>query len=136
MSAKPFNRVSSLPFVVYRIDTGQITRMGQCPETDVDAQANRPDLAVIVGLADPETQYVRDGEVADLPDMPCEGAEFDFDHHVWRCPDADSRRERENASAYLAATDWLVTRLAETGKEIPLEVKDARAAARELLSGP
>lgn len=37
------------------------------------------------------------------------------------------------ASAYLAETDWYITRMAETGKEIPPDVLALRAAARELL---
>lgn len=38
-----------------------------------------------------------------------------------------------NARAYLAETDWYITRMAETGKEIPPDVLALRAAARELL---
>ena len=38
---------------------------------------------------------------------------------------------REKALAYLSATDWMVARLAETGKAIPPEVVQARAEARK-----
>ena len=35
--------------------------------------------------------------------------------------------------AYLASTDWMVTRFAETGVPIPDEVKTARQAARDAI---
>ena len=38
-----------------------------------------------------------------------------------------------DALMYLAETDWYVVRKAETGKEIPQEVLDKRAAAREAV---
>jgi len=38
--------------------------------------------------------------------------------------------EMAELEAYLASTDWYVTRKAETGKDIPAEVLDARAVAR------
>lgn len=43
-------------------------------------------------------------------------------------------RERAQAVAYLKDTDWYATRLLETGKEIPEDIKTARAAARETAS--
>ena len=36
--------------------------------------------------------------------------------------------------AYLAATDWYITRFAETGTVVPQEVRAARAVARDRLS--
>lgn len=41
--------------------------------------------------------------------------------------------EQLEALAYLSSTDWYVTRFAETGKEIPTEISEKRAAARELI---
>ena len=43
-------------------------------------------------------------------------------------------REKADARAYLASTDWLVTRLAETGKAIPANVAELRAQARATAS--
>lgn len=39
------------------------------------------------------------------------------------------------AKEFLARTDWYVTRMAETGQEIPSEVLDARAKARASVVG-
>lgn len=46
--------------------------------------------------------------------------------------DAKMKQEEANreARAYLAMTDWYVTRKAETGKEIPEEILEKREAAR------
>jgi hypothetical protein len=42
---------------------------------------------------------------------------------------------REDARAFLAATDWLIVRRAETGTEVPPNIVQARAKARHVLSG-
>ena len=41
-----------------------------------------------------------------------------------------AQQESENALKYLASTDWMVVRKAETGMDYPQEIKDLRAAAR------
>lgn len=41
---------------------------------------------------------------------------------------------KAEARTYLAATDWYITRRAETQKSVPREILDKRAAARETLS--
>jgi len=48
--------------------------------------------------------------------------------------DAAARaRAAVEARAYLAETDWMVVRAAETGKPVPDRVTQARAAARASL---
>ena len=42
----------------------------------------------------------------------------------------EQARINNQARAYLASTDWLVVRMAETGVAVPQEILDARAAAR------
>lgn len=48
---------------------------------------------------------------------------------------AQVKQSRINAQslAYLAETDWLVTRFAETGTPIPDDVKTARQSARDAI---
>ena len=41
--------------------------------------------------------------------------------------------ERSEALAYLADTDWMVVRYAETGKDIPADVLKKRQAARDVI---
>ncbi len=41
-----------------------------------------------------------------------------------------AQQESQEALAYLASTDWVVVRKAETNVDFPQEVKDLRAAAR------
>lgn len=43
----------------------------------------------------------------------------------------DAAAQLAAAQAYLAETDWYVTRKVETGKEIPEEILAARNAARD-----
>ena len=40
---------------------------------------------------------------------------------------------KQEAQKYLNDTDWFISRYAETGVEIPQEVKDKRQECRELL---
>ncbi|MBL4917991.1 hypothetical protein [Szabonella alba] len=44
--------------------------------------------------------------------------------------EATAATARAEALAYLASTDWMVIRAAETGKAMPEDVAEARAAAR------
>lgn len=46
---------------------------------------------------------------------------------------AVSEKERAEARQFLTSTDWYVTRMQETGKPIPQDILDQRAAAREKL---
>jgi hypothetical protein len=39
------------------------------------------------------------------------------------------------ARAYLADTDWIIIRASETGKPVPVDVAEARAAARKIIPG-
>lgn len=48
--------------------------------------------------------------------------------------EAELEARKSEARRYLAETDWLVTRQAETKKPIPKGTLDQRAAARSLLS--
>jgi hypothetical protein len=49
-------------------------------------------------------------------------------------PDEVLLKEKGEAQMYLATTDWYITRHAETGKEVPADVLEKRAAARLTLS--
>jgi hypothetical protein len=48
---------------------------------------------------------------------------------------AERARAAEAARRYLAETDWMVIRAAETGKPVPEDVATARAEARRKLGG-
>lgn len=45
-------------------------------------------------------------------------------------------KTNQKALAYLAETDWMVTRFAETGEPVPAEVKAKRQAARDSIVRP
>ncbi len=51
---------------------------------------------------------------------------------------AQLQQSKTNAAslAYLAETDWMVTRFAETGTPIPEDIKAARQAARDAIVKP
>lgn len=47
---------------------------------------------------------------------------------------AKQEAEQSEARAYLASTDWLIVRHAETGQAVPLSVTEKRQTARDVLS--
>lgn len=85
------------------------------------------------GIADPQppAEYLANPEhyyVTEQDDAP---------YVVWtrksdeQIAQFEQSKINEKALAYLAETDWMVTRFAETGVPIPDEVKAARQAARQ-----
>jgi len=51
-------------FIVYNPDTGQILRTGSCPEDHVKSQCLLGE-AVVIGEANPMTQYIKDESIVD-----------------------------------------------------------------------
>lgn len=56
-----------------------------------------------------------------------------YDAYLAKVPKVEQEQINVEARAYLAATDWMVTRFAETQVEIPEEVRLLRQAARESI---
>jgi len=52
----------------------------------------------------------------------------------WLEIDKAQDKVNDEAKAYLAETDWYVTRLQETGLDIPLDVQELRARARDTVN--
>ena len=71
-------------------------------------------------------------EVADTVSM---GASYDGSTFTNVQPTAEQLQAETNATsqAYLASTDWYITRHAETGVAVPADVTTARAAARAAI---
>ena len=71
-------------------------------------------------------------EVADTVSM---GASYDGSTFTNVQPTAEQLQAELNATsqAYLASTDWYITRHAETGVAVPADVTTARAAARAAI---
>ena len=71
-------------------------------------------------------------EVADTVSM---GASYDGSTFTNVQPTAEEIQAETNATsqAYLASTDWYITRHAETGVAVPADVTTARAAARAAI---
>ena len=71
-------------------------------------------------------------EVADTVSM---GASYDGSTFTNVQPTAEQLQAETNATsqAYLASTDWYITRHAETAVAVPADVTTARAAARAAI---
>lgn len=66
------------------------------------------------------------GQIVKLHTLPQE-----FSHVITNIADQHlAEQESKAALAYLASTDWMVVRKAETNIDYPQEIKDLRAAAR------
>lgn len=130
MAVEHLHPPARVSFIVFAPLTGQILRTGTCAQTDLELQAG-PGEAVIEGQAEDDRHFVQEGQIVDLPPRPHPDAEFDFAVGLWRAPEA--RSARAEAAAYLAETDWMVIRAAETGKPVPDDVSTRRAEARKSL---
>ena len=51
-----------------------------------------------------------------------------------RKSEADRQSEIATLSTYLTSTDWYATRMAETGRAIPIEILTERQSARDRIS--
>lgn len=100
---------------------GRILRSGSCPRRMLAAQAG-PDEQVVEGVGGDGSHRVEGGRIVPgaLP-PPADAPQ----------PMAD---EEVAARRYLASTDWMAARLAETGKPIPADVAAKRAEARETIN--
>lgn len=114
--------IRRVKYIVFEPATGQIVATGTCSAGDMHLQ----------GLAIAGTD-VMEGEADDIAHVVIDRKVIERAEEA--APEPDVIDARSRAAEVLAATDWYVTRLAETGKPIPPEVTVARAAAREALSG-
>lgn len=111
-------------YAIYSTGTGRILRMVSCPANHAGVQCCEGEsllMDTFGGISD-STHKVEDGAFVALPPPP---APTDADLAA-----AAQQEINQQARAYLAATDWYVTRFAETGVAIPADITAARTAAR------
>lgn len=104
---------------------------------------------MFIGLQDNEVKFVAKTreELENLPCVVLDKIEETSDEYVLHNgeyvlkSDAESLQHQEEIGKqieelqkYLDETDWYVTRKAETGKEIPLEIVEKRQEARNTIS--
>lgn len=108
-------------FTIYRTDTGKILRIS---ETDVHGF----DEAAIAGEYDPNTFYVKRGEVLEIPPSPTGLGVFDYWLERWvEVADMDTGPIIQKRNRLLYESDW--TQL----PDVPNESKAAWAAYRQAL---
>ena len=119
-------------FVVYDPETGAILRVGTCPDDAVNLQAMNGEAVLRApGPIDDLRYRVEGGALAEIPARPTEDHIFDPKAGAWVLdPATAARGEILAAMDYLRATDWYLARAVETGKPMPEDVKQKRAAAR------
>lgn len=83
--------------------------------------------------------YININDIYEITKDQCRLREYlilNNDIAEWKQPEYDNYLQNEinnKSLKYLANTDWYVIRFQETGKEIPSDVLEARAKARETI---
>jgi hypothetical protein len=110
-------------FIVYEAN-GKIIRTGTCQYETFALQGDY----VIEGEANDATQYIKNGQVVDMPPKPDGEFEFDYKAEAWR-PNLQAQWSmvKSQRSQLLYASDW--TQL----PDVPLATKEAWATYRQAL---
>jgi hypothetical protein len=92
--------------IIYKLSSGQVLRLCQCPDDLAQAQ-----LAVgegyVKGTLDSFSYYIQDGEVVDMPPKPGEFYVFDYGTKQWvPDPTAADAAARAQRNALLTESDW------------------------------
>jgi hypothetical protein len=97
--------MSTAQFTVYNPTTGQILRLGACPDVDVQSQAGTGE-AVLPSLAK-QNQYVVNGAFVDLPAKPGNNYDYDYTNKVWVLnTDQAALQIRNTRTSLLTQCDW------------------------------
>ncbi len=95
-------------FIVYD-NNGKIIRSGTCPEFDFDNQAQDGEN-IIEGVADQLNQYVKNGNLTNLPDKPSKYHEFDYTNELWVLNNFRAELDvKSQRNQLLAASDFYDT---------------------------
>jgi hypothetical protein len=110
-------------FIAYKAN-GQITKTGFCQNETFSSQGDY----VMEGAANDATQYIKNGQVVDMPPKPDGEFEFHYQTETWR-PNVDSQWStiKSQRNQLLAASDW--TQL----PDVPLAAKEDWAEYRQAL---
>ena len=110
-------------FIAYKAN-GQITKTGICQDETFALQGDY----VMEGTANDATQYIKNGQLVDMPPKPNGEFEFDYKTETWE-PNVQMQwaMVKSQRNQLLAASDW--TQL----PDVPLATKEAWATYRQAL---
>lgn len=110
-------------YIVY-IYSGEIIKTGQCQDCDLYLQGEN----VIEGIADDSKQYIKNGQIVDMPDRPSNYHLWSWETMSWQFNDEiASSNLKETRKELLTESDW--TQL----PDVPLATKQAWATYRQAL---
>lgn len=69
-------------YILYKLDTGEITRNVSCPENMIEIQLNVGE-DFIEGTADDDTQYISQGAIVNKTEKPDWFYDYDYNTHSW-----------------------------------------------------
>ena len=121
---------------VYKLTSGEITKLVTCPESMVELQIEGIDGAgYIHGKFNTDVFYVDTLEKVALkkPERPSPHHDFDYTTKQWQPnPDAAWQAAKMKRSQLLTASDWVVTKATESGLPVPQPWMDYRQALRDI----
>jgi hypothetical protein len=69
-------------YILYKLDTGEITRNISCPESMIESQLDAGE-AFIFGSADDEKQYISAGLIVNKSEKPDWFYDYNYQTHSW-----------------------------------------------------
>jgi len=92
-------------FTIYN-NVGQILQSGQCFDDDYDLQCNDGNFIIEIAT-NPATQYIKNGEIVNIPPKPDYASHFDYVSGQWI---GDSAIQEQNVisrrNGLLYSSDW------------------------------
>jgi hypothetical protein len=119
---------------IYKLSSGQVLRLCQCPDALVQAQ-----LAVgegyVEGTLDSFSYYIQDGQVVDMPPKPDGAYYFDYATKQWvQDQSAQENTVKAQRNQLLQQSDW--TQLADIPAETKALWEPYRQALRDITDQP
>lgn len=116
-------------YILYKLNTGEITRNINCPENLIQSQLNT-DESFIVGVADDETQYISKQLIVNKLEKPNWFYDYNYQIHSWVINEPklifQIIQQRNNL---LISSDW--TQI--PNGPLTLEIKEKWAVYRQQL---
>ena len=125
-----------IPYIRYIKNTGVITQTGMYPEKSIHLLGDDTH-GVIIGLAQDDKHYVKDGKILEYPERPSLDFEWNGTHWVQVKSDAEiiaekAERLRNTRNTLLAKSDWTQMPDSPLSQEQRQAWADYRQALRDL----
>lgn len=121
-------------YTLYEQVTGKVLQSGTCTDSTFHTYSTEL-TGVIEEACDPNSFYVKDGVLSQMPQAPSDHHVFDCAAGVWCIqPHLAWEVVQQQRVKLLYESDWVVTKATESGQPTPAEWSVYRQALRDITS--